>query len=112
MIDKLLAPVLEVTGKAVVNGANALRETVAKHFTKHGTKYMFGGGAVVTGGVAYAVGEAVGHSKGKKEGTSEQAARDENKFKNMNQQHENDRKQWNEEKQAYEDLLNETENKL
>lgn len=30
----------------------------------------------------------------------------------MNQQHENDRKQWNEEKQAYEDLLNETENKL
>ena len=73
---------------------------------------MFGGGVVVTGGAAYAVGEAVGHIKGKKEGTSEQAARDENKFKNMNQQHENDRKQWNEEKQAYEDLLNETENKL
>ena len=112
MIDKLLAPVLDVTGKAVVKGANALRKTIVEHFTKHGTKYMFGGGVAVTGGAAYAVGEAVGHIKGKKEGTSEQAARDENKFKNMNQQHENDRKQWNEEKQAYEDLLNETENKL
>lgn len=30
----------------------------------------------------------------------------------MHQQHENDRKRWNEEKQAYEDLLDEAENKL
>ena len=30
----------------------------------------------------------------------------------MNQKHENDRKRWNEEKKAYEDLLDETENKL
>lgn len=108
MIDKLLDPVLKVTGNAVIKGANALKEAVVEHFTKHGTKYIFGGGAVVTGGAGY----AVGHLKGKKEGTSEQAARDENKFKDMHQQHENDRKQWNEEKQAYEDLLNETENKL
>ena len=30
----------------------------------------------------------------------------------MHQKHENDRKRWNQEKQAYEDLLDETENKL
>ena len=75
------------------------------------------GGAVLAvgaaaGGAVYAVGEAVGHSKGKKEGTTEQAARDEKKIKEMHQQHENDRKRWNEEKQAYEDLLDETEKKL
>ena len=108
MIDKLLAPVLETAGKAVV----AVGKAVAEHFVKHGYKYLFGGGAAAAGGTAYAVGEAVGHSKGKKEGTEEQAARDEKKIKEMHQQHENDRKRWNEEKQAYEDLLDETENKL
>lgn len=30
----------------------------------------------------------------------------------MHQQHEDDRKRWNEEKQAYEDLLNDVENGL
>lgn len=106
MIDKLLAPVLETAGKVIVQGATTLGKAVVEHFTKHGTKYLIGGGA------AYAVGESVGHSKGKKEGTAEQAARDEKKFNDMHQQHENDRKRWNEEKQAYEDLLDEAENKL
>ncbi len=105
MINKILVPVLEIAGKAVVKGATAL----GKHITKHGTKYLFGGGVVAAG---YAVGESVGHSKGKKEGTAEQAARDEKKFKDMHQKHEDDRKRWNEEKKAYEDLLDETENKL
>ena len=108
MIDKLLAPVLDVTGKAVVKGANALGKDIVGHFTKHATKYISVVATVATNAAIY----AVGHLKGKKEGTTEQAARDENKIKNMHQQHENDRKQWNEEKQAYEDLLNETENKL
>ena len=113
MIDKLLAPVLEAAGKAVVRGATAVGKAVTEHFVKHGSKYLFGGGAAAAGGAAaYAVGEAVGHSKGKKEGTAEQAARDEKKIKEMHQLHENDRKRWNEEKQAYEDLLDETENKL
>ena len=112
MIDKLLVPVLEVAGKAVVKGATALGKAVGKHFTKHGTTYLIGGGTVAVGGAAYAVGESVGHTKGKKEGTAEQAARDEKKFKDMHQQHENDRKRWNKEKQAYEDLLDETENNL
>ena len=112
MIDKLLAPVLEVAGKAVVKGATALGKAVAEHFSKHGIKYLIGGGAAAAGSAAYAVGESIGHSKGKKEGTAEQAARDEKKFKDMHQKHENDRKRWNEEKKAYEDLLDETENKL
>ena len=112
MIDKLLAPVLEAAGKAVVQGATALGKAVAEHFSKHGIKYLIGGGAAAAGSAAYAVGESVGHTKGKKEGTAEQAARDEKKFKDMHQQHEKDRKRWNEEKQAYEDLLDEKENKL
>jgi len=108
MIDKLLAPVLDVTGKAVVKGANALGKDIVEHFTKHATKYISVVATVATSAATY----VVGHLKGKKEGTTEQAARNENKIINMHQQHENDRKQWNEEKQAYEDLLNETENKL
>ena len=66
MIDKLLAPVLEVAGKAVVKGATALGKAVVEHFAKHGTKYLIGGGTAAVGGAAYAVGESVGHSKGKK----------------------------------------------
>lgn len=40
MIDKLLAPVLDVAGKAVVKGATALGKAVVEHFTKHGIKYL------------------------------------------------------------------------
>ena len=32
MIDKLLVPVLDVTGKAVVKGANALKKDIVEHF--------------------------------------------------------------------------------
>jgi|GEM_PF-2985898 hypothetical protein len=112
MIDKLLAPLLETAGKVIVQGTTTFGKAVIEHFTKHGTKYLIGGGGAAAFGGAYAVGESVGHSKGKKEGTAEQAARDEKKFNDMHQQHENDRKRWNEEKQAYEDLLDEAENKL
>ena len=112
MIDKLLVPALEVAGKAVVKGATALGKAVVEHFTKHGTKYLIVGATAAVVGAVYVVGESVGHTKGKKEGTAEQAARDEKKFKDMHQRHEKDRKRWNEEKQAYEDLLDEKENKL
>lgn len=112
MIDKLLVPVFEVAGKAVVKGATALGKAVVHHFTNYGTKYLIGGGTAAVASAAYAVGESVGHTKGEKEGTAEQAARDEKKFKDMHQRHEKDRKRWNEEKQAYEDLLDEKENKL
>ena len=61
MIDKLLAPVLEAAGKAVVQGATALGKAVAEHFSKHGIKYLIGGGAAAAGSAAYAVGESIGH---------------------------------------------------
>ena len=110
MIDKLLGPVLEYTVKAIVTGASATGKAIVEHFAKHGTKYLIGGGAAAAGGAAYAVGESVGHSKGKKEGTAEQAARDEKKINDMHKKHENDRKRWNAEKQTYEDLLDDIEN--
>ena len=52
MIDKLLAPVLEVAGKAVVKGVTALGKAVVEHFAKHGTKYLIGGGTAAVGGAA------------------------------------------------------------
>lgn len=66
MIDKLLASVLEVAGKAVAQGVTAFAKAVVEHFKKHGTKYLIGGGAAAAGGAAYVVGESVGHSKGKR----------------------------------------------
>ena len=112
MIDKLLVPVLEVAGKVIAQGATTLRKAVVEHFTKHGTKYLIGGGTAAVGGVFGVSWWGFECSGEKKEGTAEQAARDEKKFNNMHQQHENDRKRWNEEKQAYEDLLDDVENKL
>lgn len=107
MIDKLLAPILENAGKTIVQNAATFGKAVIEHFLKHRSKYLIGGGAAAAAGAAYVVGESEGHTKGKKEGTAEQAARDEKKIKEMNQQHENDRKRWDEQKQAYEDLLDE-----
>lgn len=105
MIEKFLGLALEGAGKVLANGA----KVVITHFAKHGTKYAIGGGVAAAGG-AYAVGKSVGHKEGKKEGTVEQAARDEKKMKEMHKKHENDRKRWNEQKQAYEDLLDEFDN--
>lgn len=69
-----------------------------------------GGGTVAAGGAAYAIGKSKGHKEGKIEGTIEQSQRDEKKMKEMHQKHESDRKRWNEEKQEYEDLLNDITN--
>ena len=88
MIEKFLVPVLEYAGKALVNGATSLGKAVVTHFAKHGTKYAIGGGIAAASGTAYAVGESIGHAKGKKEGTVEQAYRDEKKLKEMHQKHE------------------------
>ena len=54
----------------------------------------------------------MGKTDGRKQGTIEQSKHYEKIIQKKCEDHENDRKQWNEEKQAYEDLLNETENKL
>lgn len=109
MIGKLLTPALEMAGKTIAKGATAAGKAIAGHLAKHGMKYLFGGGVVVADGAGYGTGKYKGHEKGKKEGSAEQAFRDEKKMKNMHQEHENDRKRWQEEKQAYEDLLNEIE---
>lgn len=112
MIGKLFAPAIKAAGKSVTQSSSALGKTVMNHITKHSNKYLAGGITAALTSVAYAVGEALGFKKGKKEGTAEQAARDEKKFKDMHQKHEIDCKRWNKEKQAYEDLLDEIENKL
>lgn len=110
MIQQILGPVLEQAGKAVASGASSLGKAIAEHFAKHWKKYAAGGGAVAVGGASYAVGKSHGHTQGKKEGTVEQAARDKEKMENMHRKHENDRQQWNAQKQKYEDLLDELEN--
>ena len=51
----------------------------------------------------------MGRKDGRIQGTAEQAARDEKKLKEIQEKHETDRKRWNEQKQAYEDLLDEAE---
>ena len=95
MIDILLTSGLEVAGKAVVKGATALGKAVVEHFTKHGTKYLIGGGAAAGGAAAGgAVAYAVGHSKGKKEGAVEQAKRDEIKIQKIEESHKRDRQEW------------------
>lgn len=109
MIEKILDSVIENAEETIVKGANAAGKAIVNHFVKHGKKYAIGGGTAAIGGVAYAFGESIGHKKGKEEGTAEQAARDEKKMEEMHENHENDRKRWNEEKQAYEDILDEIE---
>lgn len=51
-----------------------------------------------------------GKAKGVKEGISRQARLDEEKFRQQAQAHDEDRDKWNEQKQAYEDLLDGIEN--
>ncbi len=104
MFDKLLLPVVNYSGKALANGAKA----VGAHLTKHGAKYVAGAAAAVVTGVAYTFGKIAGHEEGKKEGTIEQAARDEKKMRDMQQKHEDDRNRWSKQRQEYEDFLNES----
>jgi len=111
MMDKLLVPFFEKAGNVIINNASSFGKTISEHFIKHGGKYAIGGGAAVIGGTAYAVGESVGHKRGKKEGTREQAARDEKKMNDLHQRHENDRRRWSKIEREYKDLLDEFENK-
>lgn len=96
MINKLLVPVLEAAGKVIVPGATTLGKAVVEHFTKHGTKYLIGGVQQLLVVLPMPCENLLVIQKAKKEGTAEQAARDEKKFNDMHQQHENDRKRWNE----------------
>lgn len=92
------APVIEQTGKAVAN-----------HVSKNAGKYAAAAGGAVAVGGAYAIGKASGHTEGKKEGVAEQAKKDEVKFKAQHNAHEQDRKEWERQRNQYEDLLDDLE---
>lgn len=52
MIEKFLGPALEYAGKAFVNGVTSLSKAVVTHFTKHVTKYVYGGIIAAASGAA------------------------------------------------------------
>lgn len=105
----ILPPLLKSTVPAIQRGTIVAGTKVTEHIYKHGYKYVL---AIVQAIILYKYGKAKGYIQGKKAGTAEQAQRDEVKFKKQHEQHENDRKSWNAEKQEYEDLLNEVKEKL
>lgn len=96
----------------IVKGIEVTAKAIGKHLKENKKTYIVAGGGVAASGVAYATGKKSGKIEGKKEGTIEQAARDEKKIKKMHQKHEKDRKHWNEMKQAYENLLDKVADKL
>lgn len=102
MLEKLLEP--------VINGIIKAGSATLSHLSKNWRKYLLGVGTVAAVGAAYEIGKSKGHKEGKIEGTIEQSQRDEKKMKEMHKKHESDYKRWNEEKQEYEDLLNNINN--
>ena len=110
MIQQILGPVLQQAGKALAKGAASLGKAIAKHIAENWPKYAVGAGTAAATGTAYAVGKKRGHTKGKEEGTAEQAKRDEEKMEKMHRKHEQDRKRWNNQRKKYEDLLDDIEN--
>lgn len=53
-----------------------------------------------------------GRREGRKQGTIKQAKLDKKKIRNLNEQHEDDRRRWNEEKREYEELLRDIEKSM
>ena len=102
---------LQKAGEAIAKAAVAAGQAIVRHIAKHGTKYVIGGGMAAAAGGAYEIGQAKGHKKGKKEGVAEQAARDEEKMREMHENHESDRRRWKESQEGYEHLLDEIQNK-
>ena len=78
---------------------------IANHLKTHWRKYLYGGAALFAGKKVYEKGK----KNGKIEGVKEQAARDEKKMRNINQKHEDDRKRWKKQQNAYEELLKDVE---
>ena len=103
---KLICGFFQKNGNTIVKSATEVGKAVTKHVSQNSGKYIAGaaaaGGAAAVGAAAY----AAGHTSGKKEGTAEQAHRDEKKIRDIQEEHEQDRKDWNEQKKNYEDLLN------
>lgn len=94
----LIEKAIDIAGKGLVSVGKSL----VKHLSKHGAKYLAGGGAVAVGSAAY----AAGHHNGKKEGTVQQAKRDEKKFQDLCDKHEKDRQKWKETDREKDMLIN------
>lgn len=100
--------ILDTFIKFIVECLAKVPGLVSEHVKRNKTTYknVVAGtaGTALVGGV-YVVGEAVGHKKGKKEGTVEQAERDEKKFRDLNDKHEAERKMWNESDKKKNELI-------
>ena len=104
IFDKLLEPVIDAAAKYAVPIVSKVGSIVAncgkaiiEHIGKHKTIYAAGAvsaGMAGAAGAGYKVGESKGHTEGKKEGTAEQAARDEIIIQQQHERHEDDRKKW------------------
>lgn len=79
---------------------------VGEHFSKHWTKYLQGI-LVFIGGIIV---RERGRIKGKNEGRVEQAEIDRKKMNDMHDKHEEDRKAWQQQRQDYENFVNEIVN--
>lgn len=105
MFEQLLSQTHTVINNAVAKA----KEKVVAHFTKYKIRYLIGGGVAAAGGIGYAIGNAFGHVKGKKEGTSEQALRDEAKMKDLENKHRQDRDEWKKIDKEKDDIINKYE---
>lgn len=91
--------------------SNAL-QSLFEHIKKNSTAYTVGGATAAAGTAAAGVSYAIGHNKGKKEGTVEQAERDAKKIEDMENKHEADRNNWNQQRKDYEELLDDKIDKI
>jgi hypothetical protein len=82
-------------------------KTASSHVQRNVGKYA--AGVILVAGAGgkflYDWGNKKGHTEGRKDGIAEQAKKDEAKIQRQHDQHESDRRKWNEEKQAFEDLI-------
>jgi hypothetical protein len=125
IFDKLLEPVVNAAAKyagtimskagsskvglIVANCGKAIIEHIGKHKTIYTTGAV-GAGLAGAAGAGYKVGEIKGHTDGKKEGIAEEAAREEKKFQLQHQQHEDDRKKWEECDREKDELIGQLSN--
>lgn len=127
IFDKLLEPVVDAAAKYAVPivskvGSSKVGSIVAncgkaiiEHIGKHKTIYAAGAvsaGMAGAAGAGYKVGESKGHTEGKKEGTAEQAARDEIIIQQQHERHEDDRKKWEKCDREKDELIDELSKNL
>ena len=105
LIDQIIGNI----GKAVAPIAKEAAKGAEQHLAKHGSKYFKAIGCALVAGVSYLGGKIKGFTQGKKAGIVEQAKRDEEKLRQQAKAHNEDRKNWRNQKKKYEDLLKDIE---